>query len=258
MGGFGWAPGAASGPPSFCARRSTASLALPVPAWILSLYLPLVRSSTAFAALSMPCCTLSPCWRARSDTLSLAGPSLAFMLSNRPMIHLPLRDCPRDCLAERLLADALAGLAVGRLLGGLLPGDPGALGSVLRVGALPRRHVRTPFVGILPRTFPVTPEGARCLCRPGSLRPRPRRPRFLRLGPHRLRTGLRRGGRRLPSRLRPAEESCKHAHSHSIRYSRGGIPASRGAYARTARVTAPGSPRTAPHVGQRPGDRPVT
>src|SRR5690606_33812144 len=76
---------------SLCASRSTASLALPVPVWILSLYLPLVLWSTVFAALSRPLWILSPCCWARSETFPFAGPSLAFRLSRRPMVHLPSR-----------------------------------------------------------------------------------------------------------------------------------------------------------------------
>src|SRR5690606_14222101 len=100
---------------SLCASRSTASLALPVPVWILSLYLPLVRWSTVFAALSRPLWILSPCCWARSETLPFAGPSLAFRLSRRPMVHLPSRPV--------LCAGALTGVAAGRL-GGLLLRDP--------------------------------------------------------------------------------------------------------------------------------------
>ena len=65
------------------------------------------------AALSRPCSILSPCCCARSETLSLAGPSLAFRLSMRPMGHLPSR---AHCGRPRRLA-------VGRLLGGLLLRD---------------------------------------------------------------------------------------------------------------------------------------
>src|SRR5690606_30005177 len=77
-------------PSSFlCASRSMACLALPVPDWIRSLYLPLVRWSTVLAALSRPCWILSPCCCARSETLPLAGPSLSFIRSRKLMVHLP-------------------------------------------------------------------------------------------------------------------------------------------------------------------------